>query len=132
MNRRTLVCAVALTTAALGLAVAAATAAPAAAAGPAASPGLQSAVADVSRVAPRLEQYYFTHGYPRDLAGAKASMSNAGQKLSPGNQLGGYRYDDRAREFVLCVQTPSGAFATYDTAPMATGVQGESGGCPKL
>lgn len=96
------------------------------------SPGLQSARSDVERVAPALEQYYFAKGYPQDLAGAKESMAKAGLKLSPGNKIGGYRLDHHAQEFVLCVQHKSGAFATYDTAPMATGQTGDTGGCPKL
>jgi hypothetical protein len=109
------------------LAIAAGTSAQAATS---ASPGLESATADVSRVAPKLEQYYFVHGYPRDLDGAKASMREIGLTLSKGNDLGGYRFKESEREFILCVQNTSGALATYDTAPMATGINGEHGGCP--
>lgn len=118
---------------ALPLVVAAAVALPAVAAvaAPQASPGLTSATSDVTRIAPKLEQYYFEKGYPRDLAGAKASLKPAGQAVSKGNKVAGYSYDEVAREFVLCIQNTSGAWATYDTAPMATGASGEAGGCPK-
>lgn len=95
------------------------------------SPGLAAATADVRRVAPKLEQYYFAKGYPNDLKGAKASMKKARLTLTQGNKLGGYTFDKQAEEFVLCVQNTSGAWATYDTAPMATGATGEAGGCPK-
>jgi hypothetical protein len=123
MNRAVLALAVVTST----LAIAGETSAQAATT---AGPGLESATADVSRVAPRLEQYYFVHGYPRDLDGAKASMRETGLTLSKGNELGGYRFKDSEREFILCVQDTSGAFATYDTAPMATGISAERGGCP--
>ncbi len=96
-----------------------------------ANKGLDSATADVQRVAPRLEQYYFVKGYPSDLEGAKESMKESRQTLAKGNKLGGYSFDQEDREFILCVQNKSGAWATYDTAPMATGANGESGGCPK-
>ena len=95
-----------------------------------ASPGLTSATDDVNRITPRLEQYYFAMGYPRDLAGAKASLKPAGQKVSKGNKVAGYSFDDQADEFILCIQNKSGAWATYDTAPMQTGATGKSGGCP--
>lgn len=95
-----------------------------------ASPALTSVGKDVTRIAPKLEQYYFAKGYPSDLKGAKASMKPAGQKVSAGNTVAGYRFDEQAREFILCIQHKSGAWATYDTAPMAVGANGESGGCP--
>ncbi|MGQ0466251.1 MAG: hypothetical protein ACT4QG_13115 [Sporichthyaceae bacterium] len=117
---------------ALPLVVAAVVALPAAAAVAApSSPGLDSATTDVTRIAPKLEQYYFAKGYPKDLAGAKASMKPAGQAVSKGNKVAGYSYDAADREFILCIQNKSGAWATYDTAPMATGAAGEKGGCPK-
>jgi hypothetical protein len=94
------------------------------------SPGLASALADVRTIAPRLESYYRGGAYPRDLAGVLASLPKAEVKPSPGNRLGAYRYDPAAVEFVLCVENASGAYATYDTAPMALGEQGETGGCP--
>jgi hypothetical protein len=95
-----------------------------------ASPGLISATDDVNRITPKLEQYYFAKGYPRDLAGAKASLKPAGQKVADGNTVDGYSFDDKAAEFILCIQNKSGAWATYDTAPMEAGATGESGGCP--
>ncbi|MGQ0844204.1 MAG: hypothetical protein ACT4QF_08715 [Sporichthyaceae bacterium] len=93
--------------------------------------GLASATADANRIAPKLEQYYFAKGYPTDLKGAKASMKPAGQKVSKGNTLAGYSFDKADEEFIICIQNSSGAWATYDTAPMAAGANGESGGCPK-
>lgn len=103
----------------------------AAVAAPQASPGLTSATNDVTRIAPKLEQYYFVKGYPKDLAGAKASLQPAGQAVTKGNKVAGYSFDEGDREFILCIQNSSGAWATYDTAPMATGASGEKGGCPK-
>ncbi len=44
-----------------------------------ASPGLSAATDDVNRITPKLEQFYFAKGYPRDLAGAKASLKPAGE-----------------------------------------------------
>lgn len=106
------------------------TATAASAGGP--SPGLASALADARRIAPRLESYYRGGDYPRELDAVIASMSKAQVKSSAGNRVGAYRYDAASVEFVLCVENTSGAFATYDTAPMALGDQGETGGCPKL
>lgn len=102
----------------------------AAAGGP--SPELTSALADVQKVAPRLESLYRNKEYPRDLDDVVASMDDAQLELSDGNSLGAYRYDEKSVEFVLCVENSSGAFATYDTAPMATGEKGEEGSCPQM
>lgn len=95
-------------------------------------PALESALADVRKAAPRLESYYRTRTYPTELGDVVASLDDVQLELAPGNSLGAYRYDAGAAEFVLCVEHTSGAFATYDTAPMATGEKGESGGCPEL
>jgi hypothetical protein len=99
---------------------------------PAASPsaGLTSALADVGELAPSLESYFRAHSYPRELADVVAALPEAGLRLARGNSIGGYSYDDKAVEFVLCVQNTSGAWASYDTAPMTTAQSGESGGCP--
>ena len=96
------------------------------------SAALTSALDDVRKVAPRLEGYYRSGSYPRKLEDVAISMPEAGLTLAAGNSLGAYRYDTEAAEFVLCVENTSGAFATYDTAPMALGEQGETGGCPAL
>ncbi|MGQ0846755.1 MAG: hypothetical protein ACT4QF_21770 [Sporichthyaceae bacterium] len=93
--------------------------------------GRDLAVSDARRIAPKLEQYYFAKGFARDIKAAKASMEPAGQKFSPGNTMGGYLYLPDEEEFILCVQHKSGAWATYDTAPMASGANGVKGGCPK-
>jgi hypothetical protein len=95
-------------------------------------PALESALADVQKAAPRLESFYRSRTYPTELADVVASLSDVQLELADGNSLGAYRYDPDAKEFVLCVEHTSGAFATYDTAPMATGEQGASGGCPAL
>ncbi len=96
------------------------------------SPELAAALDDVRLIAPRLEGLYRNRDYPRTLDKVIASLPEAGLELSQGNRLGAYRYDERAVEFTLCVENTSGAFATYDTAPMATGKRGEEGGCPEL
>ena len=58
-------------------------------------------------------------------------MEPAGLAVTDGNTVAGYRYDDAAREFKLCVENASGAWATYDTAPMSVREAEESGGCPQ-
>jgi hypothetical protein len=109
-----------------------ATPSPSAGSGAGAAAGLVSALADVRLAAPRLESLYRNREYPRELDAVVDSLDEAKLTLAPGNSLGGYRYDEQKVEFVLCVEHESGAFATYDTAPMATGAQGTSGGCPAL
>ncbi|WP_309647272.1 hypothetical protein [Nocardioides sp.] len=95
-------------------------------------PELVSAAEDVERLAVRLEGYYRSEdAYPRDLAGALASLEPAGEELSEGNRIGSYVYDEDAVEFRLCVEAPGGAWATYDTAPMSVRETGE-GGCPAV
>lgn len=91
---------------------------------------LTSTVQDVSKAAPRLEGYFRGGQYPTKLGDARQAFDELGDKLDPGNSIGGYSYDPKAVEFVLCVENTSGAWATYDTAPMATGKSGETGGCP--
>ncbi len=93
---------------------------------------LTSVLKDVNTLAPALESYFRGDPYPTTVAEVVAALPKAQLKLSKGNTLGGYRYDPDEVEFVLCVENTSGAFATYDTAPMATGKQGETGGCPAL
>ena len=94
-------------------------------------PGTAAANADAERIAVSLESYYRTAGYPRDLTGAIASLAGAGLAPSDGNAIAGYAYDEKKVEFRLCVQTTSGAWATYDTAPMTLRRGGPAGGCPK-
>ena len=57
-------------------------------------------------------------------------MAPAGVKVTKGNKLAGYSFDEADREFIVCIENSSGAWATYDTAPMAAGANAESGGCP--
>lgn len=98
--------------------------------GTASADALASVLADVDEVAPALESYFRTRDYPTDVAGAVAALPKTGRKLSPGNTIGGYRFKADETEFVLCVESSSGAWATYDTAPMTTGRSGKTGGCP--
>jgi|GEM_PF-2703087 len=58
------------------------------------------------------------------------TLGDAGLTLAPGNAIAGYVYDDAAVEFTLCVESESGAWATYDTAPMTLRENGAAGGCP--
>lgn len=98
---------------------------------PATAAQIQSVIDDVQAYAPAMEQVYFSDGYPDDLAGARrtaAQLTNL--RLSPGNRIAGYRYDAGDREFRLCIENTSGAYAVYDTSPMSTIDSGRSGGCP--
>lgn len=85
---------------------------------------------DVETVAVSLESFYRGGEYPRDLAAVKATLSDAGLELSPGNRLGSYVYDADRVEFTLCVEGKAGAWAAYNTAPMTIQESGASGGCP--
>ena len=68
--------------------------------------------------------------YPTDLAGAVARIEELGLQPADGLVVGGYRYDPDAVEFTLCVEDAgTGAWSTYDTAPMSLREAGESGGC---
>lgn len=89
----------------------------------------QSAVDDVSRLAPALESALRGTDYPTDLAGAQRALEAADLAPSAGNVVAGYRYDPATVEFTLCVQASDGSYATYDTAPMAVRRSGGSGGC---
>lgn len=91
---------------------------------------LESVLADVNDLAPALESYFRGRDYPTKLDEVVAALPRTGRKLSSGNSIGGYRYKADEVEFVLCVENTSGAWATYDTAPMTTAQSGESGGCP--
>lgn len=85
---------------------------------------------EVGVVAPALESFYRGTSYPQTLAEARDSLAEAGIDLMIGHTVGGYAYDDAATEFTLCIQGPSGAWATYDTAPMSLREGAENGGCP--
>ena len=101
---------------------------------PVASPsaGLTSALADVGELAPALEGYFASNSYAKTVGEAVAALPKAGVRLAKGNSIGAYKFRDSDTEFVLCVENTSGAWATYDTAPMSIGKSGESGGCPAL
>lgn len=91
---------------------------------------LASVRADVESIAPQLESYYRNREYPVDLAQVRQTLVETGVTLSRGNTIGGYVYDGDAVEFTLCIQNTSGAWATYDTAPMTLRDSGATGGCP--
>lgn len=104
--------------------------APVAPASPSASKALRQVRADVAEITPQLESFYRDREYPEDLAQVRQTLSQSGVTLRPGDSVGAYTYDGDAVEFVLCVENTSGAWATYDTAPMTVGESGETGGCP--
>ena len=91
---------------------------------------LEGVVADADRMAPALESALRGTRYPTTLSGAKAALDDAGIETTGDNEVGGYVYDADAVEFQLCIESPDGAYATYDTKPMSMFVTGESGGCP--
>jgi hypothetical protein len=90
---------------------------------------LASVTADALRVTPPLESYFFGAGHATTLEEAVAALAENELELSPGNQVGGYAYDEADEDFKLCIQGPTGAFATYDTSPMSLFETGASGGC---
>ena len=97
---------------------------------PASAADLESVKADVETVAVSLEGYYRGDPYPATSAEVIDTLDGAGLELSPGNSIGGYVYDPDAVEFTLCIESESGAWATYDTAPMTLRENGATGGCP--
>jgi hypothetical protein len=106
------------------------TATPDLATGSGAIPGEMASVeADAERIAPALESWFRSHGYATNLAEAKQAITDAGLAPTPPNVVGSYRYDDSTVEFVLCIETPSGVHADYDTRPMRLRTAGASGGC---
>jgi hypothetical protein len=96
------------------------------------SADLQSAQADVESRAVQLESYYRGGDYPQDLDELLGTLADAGLAPTGENVVAGYAYDPDTVEFTLCVETPSGAWATYDTEPMSLRQGAESGGCPDL
>ncbi len=90
---------------------------------------LASVIDDALRVTPPLELYFFSAGPAETLEEAVAALADNDLVLSPGNVVGGYVYDDADEDFKLCIESPTGAFATYDTSPMSLFETGESGGC---
>ena len=93
---------------------------------------LQSAQADVESLAVQLESYYRGGDYPQDLDDLLGTLADAGVAPTGENVMAGYVSDPDTFEFTLCVETPSGAWATYDTEPMSLRQGAESGGCPDL
>ena len=91
---------------------------------------LATVIADAVRVTPPLEGYFFQSGHATTLDEAVAALAELELDLSPGNEVGSYLYDEADEDFKLCIQGPTGAFATYDTSPMSLFETGETGGCP--
>jgi hypothetical protein len=102
------------------------------AASPAPAATLALATADVSRVAPALDTYFRTNGYPATLEEVAGTMPKANLTMDPADALAGYNLDAAAKKFRLCVENDSGAWATYDTSSNSVGDHGLTGGCPKL
>ena len=92
---------------------------------------LDSVTDDALRVTPPLEGYFFSAGPADTLEEAVAALAENGLELSPGNTVGSYVYDRADEDFKLCIEGPTGAFATYDTSPMSLFETGEAGGCPQ-
>lgn len=90
---------------------------------------LEGVQADVGRIAPALEQHFFSHEYATTLDEALAAMAEADLAPTDPNVVGGYTFDPETVEFVLCIEHPSGAHASYDTRPMSLRTSGASGGC---
>ncbi len=96
------------------------------------SDDLASAQADVESLAVQLESYYRGGDYPRSLDELLGTLADAGVAPTGDNEVAAYAYDADTVEFTLCVEAPSGAWATYDTEPMTLRQGAESGGCPDL
>lgn len=96
------------------------------------SADLRSAQADVESLAVQLESYYRGGDYPQDLDELLGTLADAGVAPTGENVVAGYVYDPDTVEFTLCVETPSGAWATYDTEPMSLRQGAETGGCADL
>jgi hypothetical protein len=91
-----------------------------------------SPTADVSRVAPALDTYFRTNGYPSTLEGVADAMPKANLAMDPTNAIAGYHLDATLKQFRLCVESDSGTWATYNTSPMAVDDHGVTGGCPQF
>lgn len=91
---------------------------------------LARVIEDAGRMAPALESALRGTEYPVTLEEALQALGEAGIEPSEGNVVNGYEYDPDTVEFVLCIEGPSGTFASYDTRPMSLFTTGETGGCP--
>lgn len=90
----------------------------------------QPAIDAVSSIAPQLESAVRSETYPMTLEEAVARIDDLGLTPAAPLQVAGYRYDADQVEFTLCVEdADSGAYATYNTAPMSVRQAGDSGGC---
>jgi hypothetical protein len=92
---------------------------------------MERVAADAQRMAPALESHLRGGEYATTLDEAIAALDAAGLEPTPPNVVGGYRYHAEAVEFVLCIESPEGAHASYDTRPMSLLSTGASGGCPE-
>ena len=103
--------------------------------GPASEPASEAdvdptVVEDATRLAPALEAYSRSTGYAKTLDEALAKLAAAGLAPTEPNVVGDYGYDKAEVEFRLCVQSPEGSWAIYDTSPMSILETRASGGCP--
>lgn len=135
MTRLAPVAPLALLAVALGAALAAcgddgAGAGSSASSGSGASAAAQPAIDAVSAIAPALESAVRSETYPMTLEEATARIDQLGLTPAEPLRVAGYRYDADLTEFTLCVEdTESGAYATYNTAPMSVRQSAASGGC---
>lgn len=99
-------------------------------AGSGGSAASQPAIDAVSAIAPELESAVRSETYPMSLEEAVARIGELGLTPAAPLQVAGYRYDADRVEFTLCIEdADSGAYATYNTAPMSVRQAGDSGGC---
>jgi hypothetical protein len=97
----------------------------------ASTPGLTTAINDVKRVAPALQAYFRTNGYPTTLEEVAKSMPKAKLTMDPSDGLGGYTFNPATKQFVLCVENDSGAWASYESMTGSVDQQGLKYGCPQ-
>ncbi|WP_370288499.1 hypothetical protein [Nocardioides sp.] len=88
------------------------------------------AVEAVTTIAPALESAVRSETYPMSLDEARERIEAAGLTPAAPLVVGGYLYHPESVEFTLCIEdSTTGAYATYDTGPMAPGAAAPSGGC---
>ncbi|HEX3612455.1 MAG TPA: hypothetical protein VHU88_12280 [Sporichthyaceae bacterium] len=92
---------------------------------------LAMATSDVSKVSPALVTWFNSHGYATTLEQVAQAMVKAGIAMDPTDSVATYQYDAAAKQFKLCVENDSHAWARYDTALHKVAGSNTSGGCPQ-
>ena len=59
------------------------------------------------------------------------AMVKGGIAMDPSDSVATYQYDPAAKQFKLCVENDSHAWATYDTALHKVAGSNATGGCPQ-